>query len=93
MAGAIKKRRYRRGKITLWSLSIATFNSIRRGRLQSPVHAGGIFLIAIVICPSRLTNLSYFLPGLLTGHGTAITGRAVLAQFPRTSLELRLRNA
>jgi hypothetical protein len=36
----------------------------------------------------RMTNLSC-LPGLLTGHGTAITGRVGLMQFPKASLDPR----
>jgi hypothetical protein len=40
-----------------------------------------------------MTNLSYFLPGLLTEPGKTITGRVGLVQFPQVKLGPRLQNA
>jgi hypothetical protein len=52
-----------------------------------------VFSVTVAACLSGLmTNLSYFLPGLLTGHGNAITGRLGLVQFPQASLGPRLQN-
>jgi hypothetical protein len=51
------------------------------------------FSATVAAClKERLTNLGYILPGLLTGHGNAITARAGLVQFPKASLAPRLQN-
>jgi hypothetical protein len=39
-----------------------------------------------------MTNSGYFLPGLLTWHGNAITGLVGLVQFPQASRGQRLQN-
>ena len=50
------------------------------------------FSVTFAVCLSgRMTNSSY-LPWLLTGLGSAITGRAGLVQFPQMSPGPRLQN-
>ena len=52
-----------------------------------------VFSVTFTVCLSgRMTNSSYFLPGLLTGHGNAISGRVGVVQFPKASLDPRLQN-
>jgi hypothetical protein len=51
------------------------------------------FSVTVAVClGGRTTNLGYFLRGLLTGHGNAITGGVGLAQFLPTSRDPRSQN-
>ena len=56
------------------------------------VIAAAVGVALVVIESGRMTNSSYFLPGLLTGHGNAISGRVGVVQFPKASLDPRLQN-
>jgi hypothetical protein len=50
------------------------------------------FSVTVATWSRLMPNLSCFLPGPLTGHGNAITGRVGLAQFPQPSRDQRLQN-
>jgi hypothetical protein len=70
------------------------YSNPRGGRfdLSPPVTPGGFFCNIHVCLSGRMTNSSYFLPGLLTGHVNAISGRVGVVQFPKASLDPRLQN-
>jgi hypothetical protein len=59
------------------------------GRRFTPAGFSATFTACL---RGRMTNLRYFLPGPLTEHGDAITGRVGLVQFPKASLDPRLQN-
>jgi hypothetical protein len=62
------------------------------GRRCPPVHAIGLFCNSAICLSGWMMNLSYFLPGLLTGRGNVITGRVGLVRFPQASLGPHLQN-
>jgi cold shock protein len=65
---------------------------VREGDRRRPRRRGFHHSVTFTIMSERPDDELNYLPGLLTGRGTAITGRVGLVQFPKAWLVRRLQN-